>query len=111
MTTGCTKESCHFRDLASEFAALGAQRVGISSDPVGKQKEFSKRYAFDYPLLSDADGTVATTFGVRRSGGRAKRATFVIAPDSTVRAVIRSELRMNVHADQALAALHAGSPG
>jgi len=22
MTKGCTKESCHFRDLASEFAAL-----------------------------------------------------------------------------------------
>ncbi len=29
MTSGCTKESCHFRDLASEFAALGAQRIGI----------------------------------------------------------------------------------
>ena len=24
MTTGCTKESCHFRDLAGEFAALDA---------------------------------------------------------------------------------------
>ena len=31
MTYGCTKESCHFRDLGAEFAALGAQRVGISA--------------------------------------------------------------------------------
>ncbi|MBO0731143.1 MAG: redoxin domain-containing protein [Acidimicrobiaceae bacterium] len=31
MTTGCTKEGCHFRDLAEEFAKLGAQRVGISA--------------------------------------------------------------------------------
>ena len=31
MTYGCTKESCHFRDLGAEFAALGAQRVGIES--------------------------------------------------------------------------------
>jgi len=23
MTTGCTKESCHFRDLEGEFAAVG----------------------------------------------------------------------------------------
>ena len=33
MTKGCTKESCHFRDLAAEFAAAGAQRVGISWTP------------------------------------------------------------------------------
>lgn len=111
LTPGCTKESCHFRDLASEFAAVGAQRVGISNDPVEKQKRFSDEYSFDYPLLSDADGSVATMFGVRRGGGRAKRATFVIAPDATVLAAIRSEVRMNVHADKALVALRRASPG
>ena len=26
MTPGCTKEACHFRDLAGEFAAVGASR-------------------------------------------------------------------------------------
>ncbi len=26
---GCTQEACHFRDLAAEFAAVGAQPVGI----------------------------------------------------------------------------------
>ena len=36
MTYGCTKESCHFRDLKAEFAAVGAQPVGISADPVGQ---------------------------------------------------------------------------
>src|SRR4249919_3321341 len=28
LTGGCTKESCHFRDLAGEFAAVGANRIG-----------------------------------------------------------------------------------
>ena len=111
MTYGCTKESCHFRDLAAEFTAAGAQRVGISSDPVDKQKQFSDKHAFDYPLLSDVDGTVAERFGVRRGGGRAKRATFVIGTDGTVLDVVRSELRMNIHADRALEALASGSPG
>ncbi|MGL1765657.1 redoxin domain-containing protein, partial [Vibrio parahaemolyticus] len=41
MTGGCTKESCHFRDLAAEFAAAGAQRVGISADSIDKQKQFA----------------------------------------------------------------------
>ena len=63
MTPGCTKEACHFRDLAAEFAAAGGQRVGISTDPVGKQARFADKERFDYPLLSDADGAVATAFG------------------------------------------------
>ena len=51
MTPGCTKESCHFRDLAAEFAAVGGQRVGISFDTVDKQHQFSEKHGFDYPLL------------------------------------------------------------
>jgi len=65
MTGGCTAESCHFRDLAKEFADLGAQRVGISPDPVTKQAQFSLVNDLDFPLLSDPTGTVATLFGVR----------------------------------------------
>ena len=52
MTTGCTKESCHFRDLAGEFAAVGAQRVGISADAVEKQAKFDEKHSLGYPLLS-----------------------------------------------------------
>ncbi|MDQ0380872.1 peroxiredoxin [Amycolatopsis thermophila] len=109
MTPGCTAESCHFRDLAKEFADVGAQRVGISPDPVARQQEFSARHGFDFPLLSDAEGTVARSFGVRRSFGPllTKRQTFVIDTDGRVLEVIKSELRMAVHADRALAALRA----
>ncbi|MGC4814331.1 peroxiredoxin [Micromonospora sp. DT228] len=109
MTRGCTAESCHFRDLAAEFTALGASRVGISRDPVAKQAEFSKLHGFDYPLLSDADGTVAQQFGVKRRVPLGplsmKRMTFVIGVDRRVVEVIHSEVSMNDHADRALRAL------
>ena len=107
MTYGCTKESCHFRDLKAEFEAAGAQRVGISADAVEKQKKFSDKHGFDYPLLSDVDRTVAEQFGVKRgfSITPVKRSTFVIDTDATVLAVIHSEVSMNQHADRALAAL------
>jgi peroxiredoxin Q/BCP len=109
MTYGCTRESCHFRDLKREFEDLGAQRVGISADKVEKQREFSDKHQFDYPLLSDPDRKVAETFGVKRGLNFLpnKRATFVIAPDSTVLAVISSEVSMQKHADRALDALRA----
>src|ERR1700735_4853817 len=51
MTKGCTKESCHFRDLASEFAALGGQRLGISMDSVAKQAEFTTKNDQERPGL------------------------------------------------------------
>jgi peroxiredoxin Q/BCP len=104
MTMGCTKESCHFRDLASEFAAVNGQRVGISFDSVDKQHQFSEKHGFDYPLLSDVDGKVAGMMGVARKK-TAKRVTFVIDQDRKVVEVIKSEVRMNVHADRALDAL------
>ncbi|GAA4614367.1 peroxiredoxin [Saccharopolyspora hordei] len=107
MTTGCTKEACHFRDLAAEFAEVGAQPVGISADQVGKQRRFAEAHGFPFPLLSDADGAVARRFGVKRRFGPlpVKRHTFVLDEQRRVLAVIRSEFRVEAHADQALAVL------
>jgi peroxiredoxin Q/BCP len=105
---GCTQESCHFRDLAGEFAGVGAQRVGISADSVDKQHTFSTANAFDYPLLSDPDGTVAKAFGARRGWlpmAPVKRRTFVIDTDRTVLGVIGGEMKFDQHADDALALL------
>jgi thioredoxin-dependent peroxiredoxin len=127
----CTAQACHFRDLSNEFARVGAQRVGISTDTVDRQAHFAQQRSFDYPLLSDADGVVSELFGVRRGRlaklrrslvareaarrGRhtrrrgllarllpVRRTTFVIDTDRTVLKVVSNEVRASVHADQAL---------
>ncbi|GAA1797423.1 peroxiredoxin [Actinomadura chokoriensis] len=107
LTPGCTAEACHFRDLVAELAEVGAHPVGISADPVEKQKEFADKHAFGYPLLSDPSGEVRARFGVKRGLALlpTKRQTFVIGTDRRVLAVIKSEVRMNTHADKALEAL------
>lgn len=106
MTTGCTKESCHFRDLAGEFSEVGAQRVGISADDVDRQARFDAKHDLGYPLLSDPDRVVARQFGVKRPGPLMnRRATFVIGTDSRVLAAFSSEMNMDVHADKALEVL------
>ena len=110
MTYGCTKESCHFRDLAAEFTAVGAQPVGISADSVDKQRQFDEKESLKMPLRSDADRVVATQMGAKRGGPSFipnKRVTFVIDTDRTVLDVFRSETSMNSHADKALALLKA----
>ncbi len=113
LTPGCTVEACHFRDLAAEFADAGASPAGISPDTVEKQSEFADVKSFDYPLLSDENGSVAALFGVKRGLlGRlspVKRATFVIDVDRTVLEVFTSEFRFEAHADHALEFLRSRS--
>lgn len=108
MSSGCTVEACSFRDLTAEFAAVGAQVVGISTDTVQAQKTFDQSSRLGYPLLSDADGAVATSLGIkRRMITPVKRATLVIGRDRTILKVIASEFSMSVHADESLAFLKA----
>jgi peroxiredoxin Q/BCP len=109
LTPGCTKESCHFRDLAAEFGEVGAQRLGISADKVEKQHTFADKYDLDFPLLSDSDRAVAKAFGVKRAISILpnQRTTFVIDADRTVLDVVHDEVRMERHADRALEVLRA----
>jgi peroxiredoxin Q/BCP len=107
---GCTTEMCTVRDQAAQFAAVGAQRVGMSRDTVAAQKAFATGHGFDYPLLADVDGAVCAAYGVKRNLAAApvKRHTVVIGTDGRVRDVFKSEFRFAKHADKALAALSAG---
>lgn len=105
-TPGCTAESCYFRDLASEFDSVGAQRVGISADSAARQAEFDTAHDLGYPLLSDADRSIARMFGVKRPGPLFnRRTTFVIDTDRTLLAAVSSEMNMEKHADAALEVL------
>ena len=80
--------------------------MGISADPVDRQKEFDDKNGLGFPLLSDPDREVHKQFGTKRMGPLpGKRATFVIDTDRLLVKAIRSETNMLTHADDALEAL------
>ena len=96
--------------MATEFAELGAQRAGISADPVDRQKAFDEKNGLDFPLLSDPDRKIAEIFGVRRFGPLpSKRSTFVIGTDQRILGIVTSEFNMHGHADKALEILRSES--
>ncbi|GAA3035444.1 peroxiredoxin [Streptosporangium longisporum] len=109
MTSGCTAESCHFRDMAADFAEVGATRIGISRDTVERQARFARTNELGFPLLSDPDGTVARQLGARRTIAvgpfLTRRMTFVIDVDHRILEVVHSETSMQSHADRALEVL------
>lgn len=84
--------------------------MGISADPVDRQKEFDDKNNLGFPLLSDPSRKIAAHFGAKRFGPIPnKRATYVIDTDRTLLASITSETNMQTHADRALETLAARS--
>src|SRR6266498_2481398 len=46
LTGGCTKQGCSLRDASVELKKKGVAVVGVSNDPVEKQKEFKEKNNF-----------------------------------------------------------------
>lgn len=63
-TPGCTKETCGFRDALAGYNSLNVPVFGISPDPVKDVEKFAKKFDVNFPLLADADHSVAEAFGV-----------------------------------------------
>ena len=77
--------------------------MGISADPVDRQREFDEAHGLGLTLLSDPSRTVAAQFGAKRFGpAPSRRATYVIDADGTLLGEIKSELNAAKHADEAL---------
>ncbi|MBY0307535.1 MAG: peroxiredoxin [Phycisphaerales bacterium] len=111
----CTAQACAFRDVEDRLVELGAAVLAVSRDTPAEHRRFAARHALRYPLLSDADGSLAGAFGVRRRmlGLAPGRETFVIDPSWRVAMVCRSMLRGPDHARRVVRFLESqtGGPG
>lgn len=91
-TPGCTKEACSLRDNYSDIKKLNANVVGISIDSSDSHKDFKEKYNLPFMLLSDPDGETAKKYGSLNNFfifKLAKRQSFIIDPEGTIRRVYR----------------------
>lgn len=63
-TPGCTRQACSLRDSWGELKRAGVTVLGISPDPVAKQKKFADKYGLNFALLADEGHTAAEAYGV-----------------------------------------------
>jgi len=106
-TPGCTTEACAFRDELVTFRRMGVAVVGVSLDAVKSHEEFAKKYHLQFPLLSDAKGEVARSYGALFGFGPlkfARRHTFIIDPHGRIARIYR-KVRPKQHSDQLIADL------
>ncbi len=107
-TPGCTKESCGFRDLQNDFAAIGATILGVSCDDEEQHQKFIEKYNLPFNLLADTNRELVTAYGVwveknmygtKKMG--IKRTTFLIDPDGNI-AKIYKTVKVEEHPQKVL---------
>jgi len=91
MTPGCTTQAGDFRDSLAALQAAGYEVVGISPDAPAKLAKFREHDAITFPLVSDADKSVLTSygaFGEKNNYGKKVvgviRSTFVIDENGVI---------------------------
>jgi thioredoxin-dependent peroxiredoxin len=107
-TSGCTKESCDFRDRSGEFK--NTVILGVSSDTVDSHEDFRHKYNLPFKLLSDPDQEVQKKYGVwgeKSMYGRTYmgtvRTTYLIGKDGKV-AKVWNKVKVDGHVDEVLEA-------
>ena len=113
-TPGCTAQACSLRDHNPEIRAKGAQILGVSAQDAASHRRFTQAHGLNFPLLADADRSVARAYGAIGGGGifgiaqamlgLADRVTFIIDEQGTIAHVIDGPSVMN-HAAEVLARL------
>ncbi|THH11029.1 hypothetical protein EW145_g937 [Phellinidium pouzarii] len=100
---GCTKEACQFRDSLSEegvFKATNVQVIGVSPDPVEKQKKFVEKQNLTYPVLSDVKGEARKAYNVSKGLmglTPSSRITFVIDAEGVVKDALDTTINYAAH--------------
>jgi len=87
-TPGCTTQACEFRDNIFAFRDAEATILGISVDDVASHSKFAEEHSLPFPILADAEKTVAKRYGVlyKAMGTMelARRETFLIDPQGRI---------------------------
>jgi peroxiredoxin Q/BCP len=91
LTSGCTQESCDFRDSLTSFNSLNAVVMGVSADPPDSHRKFIAKYKLNFDLLSDESKEMLITYGVWKEKsmyGRKfmgiERTTVIINPEGKI---------------------------
>ena len=89
-TSGCTIECKSLAENGHLLAPFAATYYMASVDPLEQNTAFAEDSGADFPLLSDADLSVAAAYGVLHEAGFAKRWTFYIDADGIIVAIDKS---------------------
>jgi peroxiredoxin Q/BCP len=85
-TPVCTRQMCSVRDRWEDYAATGAEVVGISTNTSESHRSFAENHKLPLRLLADVDRQVADLYGAKSLiPAKVARSVFVIDADGVIR--------------------------
>jgi len=107
-TPGCTAEACNLGENYDDLLKKGFKVIGVSADSIDRQKKFSDKYSFPYPLIPDVDKKVINDYGVwgpKKLYGREYegiyRTTFIISETGNIEKIFE-KVKTKEHTQQIL---------
>jgi peroxiredoxin Q/BCP len=77
-TPVCTKQLNTYNNELEQFSNVGAQVLAISAQDIDSHEKFAGKHGFLFPLLSDPEKEVASTYGTVGPLGFPRRSVFVV---------------------------------
>lgn len=111
----CPTEILEFSKRAEEFKKKNAQILSVSTDSVFSHKAWCEQGGLgklNFPMVADLTKRISQDYGVLlEDKGIALRGTFIIDPESKVRAATIHDLQVGRSVDEALRVLNAFQTG
>ncbi len=110
-TSGCTLEAKMFNEDIEKIKKMDTDVIGISPDSRDSHQKFSQKLDLSFPILSDPDHTVLTSYQVwkeKKMYGKTymgvERSTFIIDEEGVIVAVWR-KVKVNGHVEDVISRL------
>lgn len=89
-TPGCDRQLSSVRDELSAFREAGVQPLGVNHASAAAHAKYAAKMEFGFPLLSDADRSIARSYGALKEDGRGiQRTVYAVARDGTIAFAVR----------------------
>lgn len=84
-TPGCTKQLCALQADAAEFAKLNTALLGSNPGSLASHERFSEKQGYQFPILVDAEKTMAQAYQALKEGGGIQRTVYIIDTEGVIR--------------------------
>lgn len=84
-TPGCTQQLCSLRDDLAVFNEVNTDVLASNPDSVESHERFAEKQGYTFPILVDAEKTMALNYHALKEGGGIQRTVYIIDKDGMIR--------------------------
>lgn len=85
-TPGCTQQLCALRDDFDMFTGLNTEIIASNPDSVESHERFAEKQGYSFPILVDAERTMARDYhALKEDGVGIQRTVYIIDGDGVIR--------------------------